>query len=266
VKKHVTSIFLAIMPFSPVIFADTSEGKYSLSTGATYTSGDYGSQDTTELFYVPVSLKYKQDKWSLKLTVPYIRIKGPQNVIQDIGQVSQSVATQSVVNEGLGDISVSANYQLFYLPKAKTVIDVTGKIKFGTADETKFLGTGKTDYSLSTGLYKLMGDFTPYATLGRKFYGESAQFRLDDVYFSSLGLGYKVSSKTSLGANFYWKDKTASTRSATRELSSYLSYKLDTSWKLQAYLIRGLSDNTPDFGGGFSLAYELRAFKILCQV
>jgi len=252
-KRLATITMLMVLPVSMPIFAD---GKFTLSSGSTYTSGDYNSSNTTEILYIPVSLKYTQDKWNIKLTVPYLKIKGPQNVLPNIGRVNQNTTVKNVVNDGLGDITLSTGYRLVYLPKAKTIIDLTGKIKFGTADQDKFLGTGQTDYSLNFGLYKLIGKFTPYATIGRKFYGESATVKLNDVFFASAGLGYKISNKTSTGANFYWKNKTASTRSNTRELSAYMSYKIDTSWKLQGYIIKGLSDNTADIGGGFSLAYK----------
>jgi len=238
------------------LYAESLKGKFSVSSGATFTSGDYDSANTTEMLYIPVTLKYKQDKWKVKLTVPYIKIKGPQNVVREIGQVSQNVVVNDVTSEGLGDINLSVGYQVFYSPKAKTLLDLTGKVKFGTADENRNLGTGENDFSLALGAYKLLGDFTPYATFGRKFYGDSNRFELDDVFFGSLGLSYKLSQSTSAGINIYLKERTANTRSSTRQLSSYVSYKLDTHWKLQAYVIGGLSDNTPDLGGGFSLAYQ----------
>lgn len=241
--------------FSLPALADTSsKGQFSLSTGATYTSGDYGSSDTTQIWYVPVSLKYKQDRWNVKLTIPYLNVRGPSNVIRDIGQVS-TTTTQVNTQDGLGDISLSGSYRLFYLPESKTLLDINGKIKFGTADENRNLGTGKNDYSLSFGLYELLGDYTPYLVFGRKFYGESSQITLNDVYFGSVGLSYKVSDKTNIGADLYLKEKTASWRDNTRQLSTYFSYKMDKNWKIQTYLIGGISDNTPDYGGGFSTTY-----------
>jgi hypothetical protein len=254
-KKLYLSTFIVAL-VSQSSYAYSQQGTYTLSTGTTFTSGDYGSPDTTEIFYVPVSIKYKTEKAYIKLTVPYLSVKGPQNVIRDIGQVSSPNATKIDTNSGLGDIVFSTGYRLLYLPKSKTLLNIDGKIKFGTANENKRLGTGKNDYSLSLGLYKLMGNFTPYATFGRKFYGETATSKLDDVFFGSFGLGYKISQQMSTGVNLYLKEATANNRPVTRQLSAYLSYKVDQNWKVQSYLIDGLSDNTPDLGGGFSLSYQ----------
>lgn len=250
-----TIILSCLTVCAPDAAAEILDGQLSLSSGATYTSGDYGSSDTTDILYVPLSLKYKQDNWNLKLTVPYLRITGPQNVIRDIGQVSQ-VTTQKKVSEGLGDISLSAGYQLGYVKQTKTFFDITGKVKFGTADASQNMGTGKNDYSLSLGAYEILGDMTPYLIIGRRWYGQTSAITLDNVYFGSLGLSYKLNQSTHLGIDWYFKQRTARWRTNTRQLSAFVSYKIDRNWKLQTYLLKGLSQNTPDAGGGFSLKYQ----------
>ena len=247
---------MALLSFSSTVYSDGKKGKFSLVSGATYTSGDYGSSETTDMYYLPVILKYKDDKWTVRFTVPYLKVTGPQNVVRNIGQVDQSVTTEQTTNEGLGDIMLSASYQLYYSPKTKTVVKLRGKVKFGTADENKNLGTGKNDYTLALGLYKLMGDFTPYAVIGRRAYNEPSDYELNDVFFGSGGLAYKVSNKASVGLDMYMKQKTASTRTSIRQLSGFFSYKLDKEWKLHGYLIIGQSEYTPDYGGGLTLVYE----------
>jgi len=257
VQTGILFLLLASLTFSSFSYSATQSGKLALSTGATYTSGDYGSDKTTEILYLPVSLKYKQNRWSFKLTVPYIRKTGPENIIRGIGEVDQRIISRQGTHDGLGDIVFSAGYRLAYFPESKILIDLKGKAKFGTADEDKGLGTGKNDYSTTAGLYKLMGDFTAYITAGRKFYGESASIKLDDVFYGSTGLVYKASEKASFGADLFLKQKTASHRASTQQLTGYLIYKLDKNLKVQGYLIKGISENAPDIGAGFSLGYQL---------
>lgn len=245
---------------SMLIFSSSAHAaqntQWTLSSGATYTTGDYSSDEKTDINYIPVSLKYKKDKWKLKLTVPYLRMKGPQSILIDIGEVGLTNTVENKTSEGLGDVIFSANYQFLYLPKIKTVFDATGKIKFGTADEDENLGTGENDYTFKLGAYKLMGNLTPYITFGRRFYGENSEIELDDVFLGTLGLMYKVSNDINLGVDYYAKEKTASHRTSTQQLTVYSSLKIDKNWKVQGHLIRGLSDNTPDYGAGFSFSYQ----------
>lgn len=255
-QTYILFLLFTALSFSSLAYSASQNGKVSLSAGATYTSGDYGSHKTTEILYMPVSLKYRQKRWTFKLTIPYLKKTGPENIIRDIGQVSQSVVSRQGTHDGLGDIIFSAGYRLFYFPKSKILLDLKGKIKFGTADESKGLGTGENDFSAATGLYKLLGAFTPYATVGRKFYGESSTIKLDDVFYGSTGVAYKVSKVMSFGVDLYLKQKTESSRTSTQQLTAFLNYKLDKNFKLQGYLIRGLSENTPDLGAGFSLGYQ----------
>ena len=255
IKYHLSITSLFLLFTSSACYSAPKEGEWTLGTGTSYSSGDYGNPEPTNMLYIPVSLQYKQEKWRVRLTVPYIKMRGPQNVIRNIGQIDQEMTVETDNRDGLGDVLLSGRYQLFYLPKSKLLIDVAGKIKFGTANSDTNLGTGENDYSLIVGLYKKIGGYTPYVTFGRRFYGQSPDFTLDDVFYGSAGLDYKMSAKTNLGANFYLKDRTADTRPTTQQLVGYLGYKLDTNWKIQGYLSKGFTENTADYGGGFSLRY-----------
>src|SRR5688572_5284211 len=132
-----------------------ADGELSLGVGFNYSEGDYGTSQTTTIMSIPVTARYELDRWSLKLTVPWIRVSGPAAVIPGVGQVSNTnpqgrgrgqggggaaAATTTGTESGLGDIVASATYTAYYDKAAKLGVDVTGKIKFGTADSDKGLG------------------------------------------------------------------------------------------------------------------------------
>jgi hypothetical protein len=50
---------------------------WSLSTGVSYSSGDYGDIADTRVVSIPVSLKYWRGNWRFKLTQPFVHISGP---------------------------------------------------------------------------------------------------------------------------------------------------------------------------------------------
>jgi hypothetical protein len=56
-------------------------GRLTLSSGFDFSTGNYGSSGTTQIAYAPFSVKYAPDPFVLKLTIPYIRITGPGNVV-----------------------------------------------------------------------------------------------------------------------------------------------------------------------------------------
>ncbi|MGH8770313.1 MAG: hypothetical protein ACREV2_03910, partial [Burkholderiales bacterium] len=71
-KLFLSTILLAV----PGIAAT---GQLSLGTGIDYSSGDYGADVDTDILYVPLTFKYDTERWFYRLTVPYLRIRGPGN-------------------------------------------------------------------------------------------------------------------------------------------------------------------------------------------
>ncbi len=111
-------------------------GSLKFTTGFDYSSGNYGQPTNTEIWYVPNTIKYNYDAWTMKLTIPYIRITGAGGVIGGgpdgpiVGVPTQLVTT---TESGLGDVILSGSYTWFLddLPS----FELTGKVKIPTADE-----------------------------------------------------------------------------------------------------------------------------------
>lgn len=56
--------------------------KWLVSTGLTYSSGDYGEAEKTSVFSMPFSVKYRWGAFSLRIAVPYVTVDGPGSLIQ----------------------------------------------------------------------------------------------------------------------------------------------------------------------------------------
>jgi len=227
--------------------------RFSFSTGATYITGDYGGTEQTDVYYVPFTFKYKYDKLNFKLTLPYLEKTGPKFVIQDVGQFGQQVTTEITTESGLGDITAAIRYDFYFNQQYKFLMDVEGKVNIGTASESKGLGTGKTDYSFRLGLYKVFDYITPYARIGFKVYGSPL---LNDVFFASTGISYKLNSSISAGVDFSLREKVSDTGTEKLQLTAFSSQKFSKNWGIQEYIIKGFSRSTADWGGGISISYK----------
>jgi len=234
--------------------AHAADGTFKFSTGFDYSSGDYGASSDTDILYIPFTFKYQTLPWTVKLTVPYLRITGPGGVVQSpegpivVGSAGASRTTES----GLGDIVASASYELNPQP----LVEVTGKVKLGTADEGKGLGTGENDYAAQVDIADTYGKLTPFGTLGYRVTGDPAGSDLDNVYYASVGVGYKVDSLTSVGAIFDYKQAASRTSEDARELVGYVTRKTENPWYWTGYAVLGLSDGSPDAGLGLQWTYK----------
>ena len=252
----ITGIFLAVLSFQSNL--SHAEGTFSLTSGIDYSTGKYGQTDSTEITYIPFVAKYETDNSTLKLTVPWVKITGPGDVVGGnapvvIGTSNRPVTTQ----EGLGDIVVSATHTIAQFSESNPLIfDLTGKVKFATASSSKSLGTGKNDYTIALDGYKSVNkNFTLFGGVGYKFMGDPAGINLNNVWFSSAGLSYKLNPSSSAGFMVDTRQASSNTSTSLRELTVFLSHKFNTNYKLQSYITHGYSDASTDWGGGVMLGW-----------
>ncbi len=261
---------LAALAVSAPAMADS---QFSLATGFDYSTGKYGNATSTDILYVPVTAQYETDDLTLKLTVPYISVTGPGGVIRGFGRIvsptgtnggapafgrpgrggmTTTVATTTTTttsNSGLGDVVASAGYTV-YSANALT-LDVVGKIKFGTADANKGLGTGENDYSMQVdGYYTLAQKTTLFATAGYKIVGAPVGVTVNNVPYGMLGASQKVSDATSVGAMLSVVKSPTSVTSDQRDVTVYGVKKLSKQLKIQVSLLKGFANGSPDYGGG----------------
>ncbi len=264
---------------APAAHAATSDsGQFSLSAGANYSSGKYGTNTTTDIWSVPVTAEYDVDRWTFKLIVPYINISGADNVIPGVGKVKNgnprgrglghliggvlpgggggTSTTASGSASGLGDVTATAGYELFTSADRTAGLDLTGKVKFGTADENKGLGTGKNDYGLSLDTYKVMGDWTAFGGVGWMKYTSSQYIQLKNGFNANVGMGYKLGGSDDIGAYYYYRERIATGGAPQSEVTGYWNHKFNDSLRLQAYVLGGFTNASPDYGVGASLKYS----------
>lgn len=233
-------------------------GDLTLSSGLDTSSGKYGASQSTEIWYVPLTGKYEIGASTFKLTVPYVRITTPAGSTTDGGKLTTVGAGPLETQEGMGDLVASFSHSLFEQPVKGLLLDLTAKVKLGTADVGKGLGTGENDYTVLADLYYLAGDWTPFAAVSYRCTGDPAGRDLKNVWGGTLGLGYKQSSENSLG--LMWDSRQASSASgvASNEATAYWVRKFGGGMKLQAYAVKGFSDGSADWGLGamFSKSFE----------
>lgn len=246
-----------IVGFCASAYAEEENLNFSLTSGLDYSSGKYGDDVKTEITSIPVVAKYTAERWMFKVTVPYVRITGPGNVVPSIGQVGETQTRRRTTESGLGDTTASATYNLYQGSANLPVIDLTGKVKFATADEDKGLGTGENDYATQLDFYQGFGSFTAIATIGYRVYGNPDFVNLDNVFYGSLGGAYRITPDTSAGLIYDYRPRITRTGSEVSEAVAFVTHGISERWKAQAYLVKGFANGSPEIGGGalLSLAF-----------
>lgn len=244
---------LSIGSVGPASFAE--EGVTTAYLGAEYSRGKFGHAAVTETWFYPLSVKYEYGRYTLKASVSYLTIKGPANVVgggEDFIDLGGSAATRSV--SGWGDVVVSGAWTAYENAASGWLLDLGPKIKFGTADETRGLGTGKNDYALQADVYKSVGPGTAFFTLGRRKMGDPSGIDLRDPWFATAGWSQRLNPRTSVGLMYDFRQPVVAGHEPAREVTAFVSRKLTPAWRLQAYAVGGLSTASPDAALGLMLS------------
>lgn len=227
----------------------------TFSSGFDYSTGKYGASQSTETLYIPLGAKYESGNWTWRATIPYVESTGPSTV-SGSGADRVTLEDRQTVRRkaaGLGDVVLAASRTIW--AQGPWLIDLGTKFKLATADKDEGLGTGKNDYTVQAEVYRMLDSHTLFGTLGYKRMGDPDGIDLRDPFFTSLGWSYRASQKTSVGASYDYREKITDTGAPLREMTGFLTHKLDEHWKVQTYLVTGFSKASPDLGGGVFVFY-----------
>ena len=238
-----------------------TDGETSIILGAEYTSGDYGTSSKTKIWYFPVTLRYETDANAASVTVSYLSVEGRGDVVVSGGGGGMGMGAQTAkrtttrtgtrTDSGFGDVILTGTHKLS--GTASSRIDLTGKIKLGTADETDNLGTGENDYAVQLDFENVADSNTVYGSAGYKFLGDPPGTDYKNVFYGSIGFSHKLDAARAAGLVYDAQQSALSGGSGLSELTLFLSNKLDKKTRLTGYILKGFSNGSPDWGLGVTL-------------
>jgi len=230
------------------------------TSGLEYASGDYGTGSTTKQWSLPLAVDYRHDRFSTGINTDLLYATSSGTIIiggmNHMNSVTRSRSGESSVS-GIGDINLYASYRLSSTNAGDISYYVTGRIKLGTADESKGLGSGENDYALEAGGRESFEKVSVYARLGYQITGDSATIDYRNVWYGNIGLTHPLNDTRSIGALLEFSQSATPGFDAPLQLSLYMHQFLSQQRQLYFYVMMGLSDGSPDGGVGVNLTYKL---------
>lgn len=240
---------LACLPFSTTVLA--ADELLSLSSGLDYSTGKYGTPDRSETWFLPLGIKYERGDLSFKLGMSYLWVSGPRTVTPDGDPLPGPGTTQNA--QGFGDVTAAVSASVLDFDSSPFGVDLVGKVKFGTADPDKALGTGENDYTLQVSLYTALGAWVPYLDVAYRWKGDPAGVDYENVWYATAGTSFRINRTWSAGADYAWREKLTPTSAEISEATVYLNHKIDDRRKFNVYGVAGFSDASPDWETGLVL-------------
>lgn len=214
-----------------------------------YAEGKYGDSETSTTWTMPLVIKHMMGDFGIKLNMPYVKAIGTA-----VAGGDRSSSTRQV-QEGFGDPVISSSYAIFVGQESGFAVDVGVKAKLATADRRNgLITTGKNDYSVVLDALQPVGGVTAQLAIGWTKKGDPAGIDYRDPWFSVLGLSYKISDRMNFGVFHDFRQKVTENGDPVSEGMIFTEHKFGDGYRLQAYLVRGFSDASPDFGAGARLS------------
>lgn len=222
----------------------------TLGIGTDYSTGDYGSNTTTDIWSVPFTARLVAGEWTFKASMPWLRVSGDPNVLPGLGTVTNlNPGSGDRTATGFGDLALAASWTL---PTGTPLgVQLTANAKLAIADEDKGLGTGANDYGVAVDLYRAFGATTWFGGAGYTWLGDSQFIDVEAVSNVNAGFSHAVGNGN-LGLLYDWREAASSGFDDRSELTAFYGFPAGKSGRFQVYALRGLSDGSPDWGAGLS--------------
>lgn len=235
----------------------------NIGIGLEYERGDYGTDQTSYYFQIPLNISYRKNEYLFELWVPFAATNATtENIIIGApkmgGGPPMPSTTTTVIEEtdeyGLGDIFFVATY--FVPSRNRTEYSVSGVIKFGTGDRDKFLGTGENDYAVEGGFTTPLGKTYLFGALGYQLTGDPSGVDLNNIFYVRIGDAVPLQNNREVGLSLYLSEALIDDREDFSELDIFYSAMPAKKRRFYSYFRLGFTDSSPDWGLGLRYTYQ----------
>jgi hypothetical protein len=223
----------------------------SAGIGIDFSHGDYGEPDDTDILSVPAFLKLEYEPITAKVLVPFVLISGSEGVV--VGEGGQGDGGATDTRYGLGDIIASLAYTWYPERKYVPIVDLSTKVKIPTASESDGIGTGKVDVTFQIDVTETVGLVSFFGGGGYRIKGGGLY---QDVWLASAGASVRLGRRASVGLAYDYRQGSTSTAGDSHEIAPFASFRLGKRFRLGPYGVIGLSQNSPDWGGGTTFSVD----------
>lgn len=228
-SKTITRFFIlvSILPFK--VYA----GNFT-AVDFNYQQGDYGSSVTEKLSMFYLSLGRIETQYDVSVSLPYLYL-------------NRNDATDSVSQNGVGDLFLRGGYELVNEAKSGFSLYSSLAIKIAIADEAKGLGSGKSDAGLYFNLSKQWHQTR--ATLYTGYIINGDPQGIDYTNTPLYGISFaRYFGKTSGFLSLQGSKALVDTNDDPASVSGGVYHMFNSQYMFRGQVSMGLSDGSADYG------------------
>jgi hypothetical protein len=242
--------------------ADSATG-ITLSSGLDYSSGRYGAKQATDILVALTDITIKRDHFQFSVSFPYLDIKGPSSVVAGANgtpsAIKRGAKTAASSNRaGWGDLNLAATYSLPVEDLDEFQVDLTGRTKVATANTTKGLSSGETDFAFSVDVSRQIDIWAPFVTFGYRVPGSPSAYSFNSAPSFSVGTSIQIDDKILAIVSYDFDGTISNTLADSQQLFASASWLCSDSWTVTAYASSGLSSGAARVGTGLLIGWKIQ--------
>lgn len=271
----VTALYSQVSANEEIIYHKQEKG--SVSLGVEVNSGKYGTSDTTTGVYMPlIATWFPNSRIDVGVEIPFVyqstsyttTVSGVSvpvtTVTRGRGGRTSYTTTSTPSSTGSTDLSASGIGDLIFRFGVIALIE-NGKlpqirpsvyIKAPTASTSDGLGTGELDAGVGVEASKWIGDTRLTGEVFYNYLGKVPALSLKDYFSYTAGAGYQVTEILQPMLLVKGSTQTSSGSDGQLELRARLLCTLTKATTLDAFISKGISKYSPDYGGGIAVIYS----------
>lgn len=224
---------------------------FSVAVSPAFFGGQFGTGNNIHVYELPVTAEYHAHNLRLSLDIPFITIAGKGLVSG--GSVVQTTRRSSL-RSGLGDIWFSAEYRILQTGRYTPALSPYLKVKAPTASRRAGLGTGEPEVETGVRLdWSLANRVLPFLRVGYRSTSKAAGLHLRNSLVFGAGASLVAAPGQYITAEMIDNGAIQQGMGASQYVLAAYTIRLNRRFDLQVYAVRGLTHNSPAFGGGFGV-------------
>ena len=268
VRRRKVALFalmvLLAFPLAAVAAGNTGNN-LSMGIGFNYATGDYGTGQTTDSVAIPLVVDfYPTKRLNFELVVPYLYQSNSNTIFANGVRFSMARTSRRMrpgfnldqSQSGLGDITLTTGYGLLQETATRPLVRALLYLQFPTGDENKGLGTGELAAGPGLSVSKWFQQWNVYGETRYIFQGSNSDIGLKDYLTLDGEVGYALNRYVLPSIALWYATAPSDDSSDLLEARFKVKYKISDELLAEGYLLKGLSNNSADFGLGASISYS----------
>lgn len=204
-------------------------GRGYLNLGGGFKTGDFGTPVRTSLGYVTATIGYASPTYDVSVSLPWLRL------------------SDGTTASGPGDVILRGGGLILPDQGSGLSLDGYGAVKLPTADETKGLGSGETDFGAFLGLHQRSGSYRISLLSGYIWTGDPPGADFRNTVLFGIGLA-KIFLATQVAVSYVQRQAIVPGITDPREFHASAFHVLNRDYAVRASCLAGLNNGAPDYG------------------